>query len=162
MYDDNVTKTDEFGTETLYFSSAIQSTLTLINSSSLLSTLSTICFIPDSKHSSMGNVVNTNNEQYLEKDVAAQSLEYLSSLCNPQCVSCVENIVYVYIYMFEYHFCIVCVCVCVCVGPAAGGETVGQQKAEFLSEFCVLGHLHRVSPQTTTVFCVSVCVCLAQ
>lgn len=51
-----------------YVTSAIQNTLTLINSSSLLSTPSTTCFIPDSKQSSMGNVVNANNEQYLEAD----------------------------------------------------------------------------------------------
>ena len=66
------TETDEFGTKTLYFSSAIQNSLSLINSSTLR-----LCsqlppkpasLHPDSKQSSRGNVVSTINEQYLETD----------------------------------------------------------------------------------------------
>ena len=62
------TETDEFGAEMLYFSSTTRNTPTLIRSSSLLSTPSRTCFTPDSKQSSMGNVVNTKNGHYLETD----------------------------------------------------------------------------------------------
>ena len=96
------TETDQIGTEMLYFSSAIQNTLTLINSSSLLSTPSKTCFTSDSKQNSMSNVANTNNEPYLETDpfpvltlescdeqildvnVQAQELMYLLNYLNTQ------------------------------------------------------------------------------
>ena len=60
----HLTEKDEFATGTLYFPSAIH--FTPINSSSLLCSKTCINFV--SKQSSMRNVVNTNNKQYLETD----------------------------------------------------------------------------------------------
>ena len=65
----NFMETDEFGTEYFGWHRKGNAFLTLIDSSPLLSTPSNTCFTPDSKQSSMTNVVNTDNEQYLETDL---------------------------------------------------------------------------------------------